>query len=257
MGRSVQVPARPHRLVSLVPSQTELLFSLGLQDRLAGLTRYCLHPEQARSQVSVIGGTKRIKPEKVAAVQPDLIIGNKEENDRESIAALEGSCATWMSDIETFADALDMIRCVGELTQTDAAARELVAHIQAAWKDLPDAGGQSVAYLIWQKPHMAVGSQTFIHSVFEQLNLRNVFADRPRYPEITLEELRERKPDWVLLSSEPFPFTDRHVDEFREALPGSSTTLVDGEMFSWYGSRLALAPDYFHELLPTLLRRAA
>lgn len=253
MGRSVQVPVNPQRVVSLVPSQTELLFDLGLAERIAGVTRYCLHPPHALTACADIGGTKRLRLQAIEALAPDLIIGNKEENDRESIEALAGRYPVWMSDIYTFEDALTMIGQVAGLMGVAARGEALNQQIRQDWQALPDGRQISVAYLIWKKPYMACGNNTFIQAVLDQLNLVNVFADRDRYPEIDVQALQEAQPDWLLLSSEPFPFNDEHVAELAAQLPGTRVTLVDGEMFSWYGSRLALAPAYFQSLMSRLM----
>ncbi len=252
MGNTVEVPLSPQRVVSLVPSQTELLFDLGLENRVAGVTRYCLHPERARRVCGDAGGTKRVKFASIESLKPDLIIGNKEENDQESIEMLAQHYPVWMSDIENFDDALVMVDLIGKLMNVDPQSTAMVKQIREDWQALPDGDQTSVAYLIWKKPYMASGSSTFIHAVLEKLNFRNVFADCPRYPKIDLDALIERAPEWVFLSSEPFPFTQDHVQELAKLLPKSRVIRVDGEMFSWYGSRLCLAPTYFQSLLAQL-----
>ncbi|MEL7535550.1 MAG: helical backbone metal receptor [Pseudomonadota bacterium] len=243
---------RPERIVSLVPSQTELLFNLGLADRLVACTRYCLHPAEARERLTVIGGTKRLDVAAVIALAPDLVIGNKEENDKETIEALRAASPTWLSDIADMPTALAMIESIGELCGAQHAATDLAARISERWASLPDGGGRSVAYLIWRKPFMAVGTDTFIDDVLVRLNWRNVFADRSRYPQTSAEELAKLAPDLTLLSSEPYPFTATHVAELEEAVGVGRTVLVDGEMFSWYGSRLLTAPDYFDALMASI-----
>lgn len=257
MGREVTVPMQPQRVVSLVPSQTELLFDLGMESRVAGVTRYCLHPPRAREIAADIGGSKRVSLKKIAALEPDLIIGNKEENDRETIETLAAQYPVWMSDIYNFDDALAMIRGVADLMGVRGRGDTMADQVEKGWAQLADGAGQSVAYLIWKKPYMACGAGTFIHAVLERLNFRNCLADLARYPETSLEALAERQPDWVMLSTEPFPFGDAHVAEFRAALPNSRVLLVDGEMFSWYGSRLLQAPAYFQRLLAEMASEAA
>ncbi|MFK7956383.1 MAG: ABC transporter substrate-binding protein [Lysobacterales bacterium] len=249
MGRAVEVPVTPQRVVSLVPSQTELLFDLGVEDRVAGVTRYCLHPKRARIACGDAGGTKKVKLESIKALKPDLIIGNKEENDKESIERLAKHYPVWMSDIESFDDAVVMMESIGGLMGVGERAAAMVGQIRDDWQALPDGNETSVAYLIWKKPYMACGSNTFIQAVLDKLNFNNVFADTPRYPETDLDQLAKRAPDWVFLSSEPFPFTQVHVDEVGKLLPNSRVIRVDGEMFSWYGSRLCLAPAYFQSLM--------
>lgn len=248
MGRRVTVPVKPRRIVSLVPSQTELLFDLGVGDQVAGVTRYCLHPPEARQRCADIGGTKRFDFDAIQALQPDLILGNKEENYPEGIERLAESHPVWMSDIESIEQAVDMIRQVGHLVQRTTAAEALALEIDASWRRLKPLGGLSVVYLIWKKPFMAAGGQTFIHAVLEHLGLRNSVAHLTRYPELPLDKLAALEPDLLLLSSEPFPFTQAHVDELSQAMPSSRVLLVDGEPFSWYGSRMKRAPDYFDRL---------
>lgn len=248
-GYTVAVERSPQRIVSLVPSQSELLWDLGVQARLVGCTRYCIHPAELRQSCTVIGGTKRLDVAAVLALEPDLVLANKEENERAIIEQLRAHVPTWTSDIATLADAAAMIAAVGRLCAVSDAAVALNASIEREWRSLPSARAERVAYLIWRKPYMAVARETFIDDVLAQLGFCNVFSDRSRYPETTLTELAALRPDRVLLSSEPYPFGDRHIAEVAAALPASEIDLVDGEMFSWYGSRLALAPRYFRTLL--------
>ncbi len=253
MGRSLTVPAAPQRIVSLVPSQTELLFALGVGERVAGVTRYCLHPDEALKRCAVIGGTKRFDVERIRELRPDLAIGNKEENYRDGIERLSEFCPVWLSDIERFDDALAMIGAIGQLTNRADAAAAMTARISAGWSGLPAAGGRRAAYLIWKKPWMAAGCETFVDTVLGRLGFTNVFGDEPRYPEFTLDALRKLRPEIVMLSSEPFPFTHEHVAALADEMPGVRVIRVDGEMFSWYGSRLELAPAYFKTLLAELV----
>ncbi|MFN4257532.1 MAG: cobalamin-binding protein [Saprospiraceae bacterium] len=253
MGRRV-APAQfpPRRIVSLVPSQTELLADLGLGERVVGITKFCVRPQAWFQEKQRVGGTKTLDFAKIAALQPDLLIGNKEENERAQIEYLAEKHPVWMSDIRTLADALDMIRSLGQLTGTTAEAEAMAQKIEAGFAALrPPATVRrlpSTAYLIWRKPYMAVGRDTFIHEMLGWAGFENVFADRARYPEITAAELAAARPDVLLLSSEPYPFAEKHLAEFREICPAAEIHIVDGELFSWYGSRLSHAPDYFKRL---------
>ncbi|MEM7278482.1 MAG: helical backbone metal receptor [Pseudomonadota bacterium] len=251
MGRTLECPVAPQRIVSLVPSQTELLFDLGLGDRVLGVTRYCIHPSHA-SEKTIIGGTKRFDFPAIASLQPDLILGNKEENYAEGIEKLAAQFPVWMSDIETIDAAIQMILSIGIVCGESERAAELVNSIRMDWLDLPDAGGRRVLYLIWKKPYMAAGPHTFIHDCLSSLKFENLAIGDSRYPALELDQIREAAPDVLMLSSEPFPFTDRHVTELSEALPDTHVCLVDGELFSWYGSRMRLAPAYFRSLLGAL-----
>ncbi len=248
-GERVLVPGRAKRIVSLVPSQTELLFDLGVGERVAGLTRYCLHPREAREITTVVGGTKRLNREKLDALKPDLIIGNKEENERAMIESLREHYPVWLSDIENYVEALQMIRMVGELVGEDAAAHRLEQSIESAWSAINVRNDACrVLYMIWQKPFMAAASNTFIDDVLTRLGFENCLASSTRYPQLTETELDALNPDCIMLSSEPFPFAEEHVRSFESRFPRAKVLKVDGEMFSWYGSRLLKAPAYFSSL---------
>ena len=249
MGRRVAVPFPPRRIVSLVPSQTELLFALGLGERVVGLTKFCTHPAEARQSATVIGGTKNFDFAKIAALKPDLIIGNKEENYQEGVEQLAARFPVWMSDINTLPQALDMIRRVGFICGRKEAAASMTAEIEASFASLmPAAALVPAAYFIWRKPYMVAGAGTFIDEMLRQAGFRNVFGHLSRYPEVTPEQLAAIAPPQLLLSSEPYPFGEKHVAEFRALCPGAEIRIVDGELFSWYGSRLLRSAAYFEKL---------
>jgi len=240
------------RIVSLVPSQTELLFDLGLGARVVGVTKFCIHPREARQQATVVGGTKNFDFEKIAALQPDLILGNKEENYREGIEQLAEHYPVWLSDISTLDEALHMIRQVGVLTAAQAKAEALATEITDSFANLaPTTLPISVAYFIWRKPYMVAASGTFINDMLGRAGFRNAFAAQGRYPEITREQLVAAAPQVIFLSSEPYPFKEKHLAEFAEICPRAAIRIVDGELFSWYGSRLRYSAAYFQELLRT------
>lgn len=241
----------PQRIVSLVPSQTELLYYLGLDTRILGTTLFCIHPEAVKNSVRV-GGTKKLHLEKIRALQPDLIIANKEENVKDQVETLAADFPVWVSDIHTVEDALQMIQAVGDLTGTSEAASKLSLEIREKFAPLHRISHQErtirVAYLIWNDPWMAVAGDNFIHSMLEICGLENVFSGKTnlsRYPEISPGELIAAKPDVVMLSSEPYPFREKHAEAIRKMLPETIVSFVDGEMFSWYGNRMLDAADYF------------
>lgn len=250
LGQTIQLPSPPRRIISLVPSQTELLFHLGLDEEVVGITKFCIHPPEKWRSKSRIGGTKQLDFEKIDALKPDLIIGNKEENDRQQIEQLLQHYPVWMSDISTLEDALDMIKSLGEITGKLESALELTSAIQTAFHSVSAISTPEipVAYLIWRKPWMAVGSDTFIHHMLAQVGFKNSLGEKTRYPEITLKELAEAAPAVVMLSSEPYPFKQQHVAEIQELCQTTIVKLVDGEMLSWYGSRLLLAAPYLANL---------
>lgn len=250
MGRQLTLPQLPQRIVSLVPSQTELLFDLGLEDRVVGVTKFCIHPKEQVKQKAVIGGTKNFHFDKINELQPDLIIGNKEENYKEGIEQLQQKYPVWMSDIYTLEDALQMLQQVGKLTGTEARAAELAQGIKAGFEQVaPVQPGIKTAYFIWRKPYMAVGSHNIIDHILGRCGFVNAFGNLERYPEISPEQLQQANPQLILLSSEPYPFKEKHIAEFRELCPQASVKIVDGEMFSWYGSRLLKAPAYLQQVV--------
>ena len=249
LNRRVAVPFPPQRIVSLVPSQTELLFELGLGTRVVGVTKFCIHPAEARTQATVIGGTKNFHFDRIAALKPDLIIGNKEENYQEGIEQLAAEYPVWLSDIVTLPDALDMMRRVGLITGTKPRAEQLAAGISASLAELPVADALvPAAYFIWRQPYMVAAAGTFIHEMLPLAGFQNVFTDLTRYPEISPEQLAAARPRVILLSSEPYPFQAKHVAEFQALCPDAQVLVVDGELFSWYGSRLRHSAAYFREL---------
>lgn len=241
----------PRRIVSLVPSQTELLHALGLENEVVGITKFCVHPAAWFQQKKRVGGTKTVHLDNVAALSPDLIIANKEENVREQVEALAAQFPVWVSDVRDLSGALAMIEHVGVLTGKEAEAQALARKIARQFaRHRPDATlpRPRAAYFIWRKPYMVAGGDTFIDAMLEEAGFENIFAAEPRYPEVSPEKLAERSPDVLLLSSEPYPFQAKHLAEFREICPAAQAVVVDGELFSWYGSRLLSAPAYFRDL---------
>ena len=250
LGREVEIQFPPKRIVSLVPSQTELLADLGLNDEVVGITKFCVHPESWFRSKTRVGGTKQLHIDKIRGLQPDLIIANKEENTQEQIEQLAAELPVWISDIQNIPQALQMIQVVGQLTGTDAKASELVENIVNGFNKLAKAANSKrVAYFIWRDPWMSVGRDTFISNMITTMGWTNVFAGENRYPEVTADTLRELAPELVLLSSEPFPFKEKHIAEVKTVLPNAEVLLVDGEMFSWYGSRIVKAVDYLQSLI--------
>jgi ABC-type Fe3+-hydroxamate transport system substrate-binding protein len=248
-GRTITVPAIPRRIISIVPSQTELLFDLGLNDQIVGITKFCIHPAEWFHTKTRIGGTKQVKMETIHQLQPDLIIANKEENVKEQIEELAAQYPIWVSDVNNLADAYEIIEQIGLITDTQQAASEMISAIKKGFAQLPSHPNRPKAlYLIWENPYMTVGGDTFIHAMLEAAGFQNCYAGQKRYPEISVAEIKNQQPDILLLSSEPFPFQQKHIMDLQKELPDTKILLVDGEMFSWYGSRLIKAPKYFQKL---------
>jgi ABC-type Fe3+-hydroxamate transport system substrate-binding protein len=244
------------RTISLVPSITETLFDIGLDDEVVGITKFCVHPDHWFRHKTRIGGTKNVSIEKVLALQPDLIIANKEENVAEQVMALANTLPVWLTDIKTLDDSLQMIRDLGIVTAKMDRASELAGEIENRFSLLPSLPESlKVAYVIWREPWMVAGGDTFIHHCLTRLGLHNAFGQIARYPKVVFTFPGQLPPDLVLLSSEPYPFGEKHMRELQHELPDSHLQLVDGEMFSWYGSRLLQAPDYFFGLMEAWTKR--
>lgn len=254
LHRSVELAAwPPRRIVSLVPSQTELLHTLALEQEVLGITKFCVHPPEWFRGKTRVGGTKTLNLNQIETLRPDLIIGNREENDRAQIEALSARWPVWMSDILTFEDATDMMLRVGELTNRAEPAAALVADLRKRFEGLATNLSASrpplrAAYFIWRKPYMVAASGTFIHDMLGRAGFQNAFAHLTRYPEVSPQDVAAAQPDVLLLSSEPYPFSEKHFGAFQEICPTAQVEVVDGEMFSWYGSRMLWAAGYFQKL---------
>jgi len=249
LGHVISVPNLPQRIISLVPSQTELLFDLGLDKEVIGITKFCVHPHDKFNSTTKIGGTKKLDIKKIRNLRPDLIIGNKEENERNQIEELMKEFPVWMSDINVLDDAIKMINEIGRLTGTSARAKLMSRDILDGFRSLEPGGNakKTVAYFIWKDPYMIAGKNTFIDNMLAIAGFDN-FSQLSRYPELTTQQIHELKPDIILLSSEPYPFKDVHVNEMKAICPQSKVIVVDGEMFSWYGSRVLRTPSYLTSL---------
>ena len=253
-GNTVDIYRTPERIISLVPSQTELLHFLGLDNRVIGITKFCKYPPEWYNEKQKVGGTKNINQDLIRKLNPDLILANREENVKEEIDVLSAQFPVWVTDIKTLDDALSMIGAIGEITGSSLKATNLITEIRSAFTRLqlhpefPQAPAPT-AYLIWKKPYMAAGGDTFIHHMMQYCGFKNIFKEFPRYPVVTLNQIKDAGCKLLLLSSEPYPFSEKHLSEFLSTLPGVRIMLVDGEMFSWYGSRMVHAAKYFSQLI--------
>jgi ABC-type Fe3+-hydroxamate transport system substrate-binding protein len=236
------------RIVSVVPSQTELLWSLGLQEEVVGITRFCVHPADWHRSKPRVGGTKKLDIDKIRSLHPTLIIANKEENTPEDVAELETFCPVWTSNVACFDDAIDMIKRVGHMTGKDEKAASLINEITLEFDTLRFSRKYRSAYLIWKNPWMAAGGNTFISDMLRACGLKNVLEDKLRYPVVEPAMLKQLKVEVLLLSSEPYPFKMSDLEDLSKILPKVKIILVDGEMFSWYGSRMMYAAAYFRSL---------
>lgn len=257
LGTQHTFESTPKRIVSLVPSQTELLYDLGLEESIVGITKFCVHPFHLKATKTIVGGTKQVKFDKIKALQPDIIICNKEENTQDIVELLQEICPVWVTDIYTIADNNKMIQDFGQLFNKRTEAMKWLDKINFAYQDfqkfIADKTPRKVAYFIWANPYMVAGGNTFINELLKLNKFENIYDNHSkyegRYPEIVIQKMRiQGDPDVVFLSSEPFPFKDEHAFELGRHTHHATTIFVDGEMFSWYGSRLVKAFTYFKKL---------
>lgn len=250
LGHTIQLPYPPKRIISLVPSQTELLHDLGLEHEVVGITKFCIHPNSWFRQKTRVGGTKTVHFDIVNQLQPDLIIANKEENTKEQIEHLASLYPVWTSDIKNVTDALVMIKQIGYITGKDAQAQLIADKISTGFDNLQASSTtKRVAYFIWRNPWMCAGGDTFISDIIKRMGWKNSLEHTMRYPTLTDDDIRNLETDIILLSSEPYPFKDKHIQELKQLQPNADIILVDGEMFSWYGSRLLHTTQYLKEFL--------
>lgn len=257
IGHVIEVDSQPQRIISLVPSQTELLAYFGLTEQVVGITKFCIHPEEWFRSKTRVGGTKNVDFNKIEQLNPDLVICNKEENKESDVKALMEKYPVWTSDIHDLEDAMAMIHSLGEITGKNNEAEKLNAKIKRNFEELRQSKKEAlrVLYLIWKEPYMAAGKDTFIDYMISQCGFINVSEpSMGRYPQLTAEQIKALQPQVILLSSEPYPFKEKHLAEFNSYYPGILSVLVDGEYFSWYGSRLLKAPKYLMSVIKNCIK---
>lgn len=252
LNNRIELNSFPKRIISLVPSQSELLWDLGLREEVVGITKFCIHPKELFKSVTKIGGTKTLNFERIRALKPDLIIGNKEENEHSQILELQKEFKVWMSDIYNLQDSVNMIELIGSLLNRVEESEKIGIKIQSSFSNLKKID-KTALYLIWREPYVAVGKGTFIGDMLKRMNLENSIVDEnARYPNLQIDDIKTLKPDLIFLSSEPYPFKEKHMVELQNVLPKTKIVLVDGELFSWYGSRLQKSVVYFNRLINSL-----
>lgn len=258
LNHRLVIATPPQRVISLVPSLTELLVDLGLEDRLVGVTKFCVHPSHLRKTKTIVGGTKNVHQTKIENLNPDFILCNKEENTQNIVLECQSMAPTYVSDIYEIKDVIQLISDLGQIFnvrgKSEKLVKQLVDKAERFQKDCLRYPTLVVAYCIWRGPWMVAANQTFIHHLLLLCNFENAFEDEVRYPEIDLKEIPKHT-DCIFLSSEPFPFREKHIKEVNTLLPDKKAIIVDGEYFSWYGSRLLKAMDYFKKLRAELNRK--
>jgi ABC-type Fe3+-hydroxamate transport system substrate-binding protein len=257
-GRSLELAQPPRRIVSLVPSHTETLFAIGAGSRVVGVTRYCVHPADGVAALPRVGGTKNPDVASILALAPDLVVANREENRRRDVERLEAAgVAVLVTYARTVEQAIEEIRVLGALGECEPAAGALAAQSeQALARARERARGRRVRYLalIWKDPYMAVGPDTFAADLLEACGGVSLLpAGARRYPRLDEREIEALDPEVILLPSEPYPFQPHEREPLLAlrcaAARAGRIHLVEGELLSWYGPRVARALEVFGELL--------
>ena len=238
---------KPLRIISLVPSISELLHYLSLENETIGITKFCVHPTDWYNSKIRVGGTKNVDLEKIRKLNPNLIIANKEENTQEDIELLAREFPVLLTDANNFDEGISMIEDISKLTNTIEKAQNLIKDIKVAKSEIIFHTKIKVAYLIWKDPYMVAAGNTFINSMLDVSGLQNVFSNQSRYPIVSVDDLNNTDADIILLSTEPYPFKDKHLIELAPLFPNKRLFIADGEMFSWYGNRMLNAINYFKE----------
>jgi len=250
LGNILNLKRQPQRIISVVPSITEYLFYLDQGKYIVGRTKFCIHPKEQVGEIPKIGGTKNLRITDILSLKPDLIIANKEENTKEQIEELAQNIPVYVTNVQTISDGVKMVENIGTLFNKTEKAKELNSNIQSQLNLIKKQKYNKIrtAYLIWKKPYMSIGNDTFIHAMMDEVGFENIFADKVRYPQTSLEEIKNLKPKIIFLSSEPYPFKDKDIDEIKTQLPNSKIMLVDGEMFSWYGNKMLDGLKYLKKI---------
>ncbi len=252
LGRKLSFEEIPIRIVSLVPSITHLLYSFGLDKEVVGITRFCKFPLPWRKQKKIIGGTKNFKKESIEALNPDLILASKEENPKELTLALNEIAPVYVSDVFNLKSNAQLIKDLGSILQRQQIARQIISEINLKKETLLKSKSRQplrAVYMIWRDPWMSIGGDTFIHQMMQLAAFDNMLKDRLRYPVLSLKDLQQMSPEVILLSSEPYPFKEKHREELQKVLPHTRILLVKGEPFTWFGSYPIQAIDYFNQLI--------
>lgn len=246
LGREISFSFPPKKIVSFAPAITQTLYSLQLDDEIVGRTRFCKYPQDKVAKALNVGGTKDFKIDRIHSLKPDLIIMEKEENTEEMVKELEKHYPVYVFEIQSVDNAFRMITDLGTITDRNLQAESLSNGIRAMLDTLPrQFKGEKAAYVIWQCPYMVAGNRTYINSVLETLGFENPFTTyEGRYPTVTEKDFAQEHLDYIFLATEPFPFQESHVEQFKEQFPDAIVKRIDGEMF-WYGAMMLDAVPYF------------
>ena len=245
LNRTVTLSSVPKRVVSLVPSVTETIADMGFASCLVAVTRFCKYPSDVVTTLPKIGGPKKVDIQKIVDLKPDLVVAVKEENDKEQILSLMERVPVFVFDINTIGDSFDMLDRLGAIFNRSEVSARWIRRIQekmAHYK--PGRLAQKTLYIIWKKPWMAAGKSTFIGSMMQLAGFDNMISGR--YPEIDEKEMS--RAEIILLATEPYHFKASDRAELQAKYPDKEIVIIDGEMFTWYGTHMLQAIDYFAHL---------
>lgn len=250
LGRTIELAAPPQRIISLVPSMTEWLFSVGAGERVVGITDYCIEPAAAIAHLPRLRGTKNPDRAAILSLHPDLVIAEQEENrERDVLALAAAGVNVYVTAIRSVADVAAQLAALAAVLGVTEAATPMLAAIQAALTDPPPPTRRVLA-LIWRDPWMAVGNDTYAGDLLRLSGGINVAAALPgRYPRAPLAELLALDPDIILLPSEPYPFSDRDLPAFASVAERCQIAFCDGMALTWPGPRTSAAIASFRRLL--------
>jgi ABC-type Fe3+-hydroxamate transport system substrate-binding protein len=284
MGRTVYIAPHPQRLVSLVPSLTEILFDFGCGAEVVGITDYCTEPAIEVAQKMRIGGTKNPNFTAILALQPDLVFAVAEENRRDDVARLEAAgIPVYVFEPVTVRDGIELLWRVAEMLacrEAVAASLQAIEDIYAETQTLTATRPSARVFCpIWKDPYMTINAGTYVHDMLRVCGGDNIFAERDRrfplaadlgqqpertgsrdterdrrYPRVTLEEMAVLRPDVILLPDEPYVFSEADVADFTAftdvpAVSEQRIYLIDGKILSWYGPRIGQSLRTLRELL--------
>ena len=249
LGRKIDFERPPETVVSLVPSLTKTLSDLGLGEKLAAVTRFCKYPQELVQTLPKIGGPQKVDTQKILGINPGVVLSVKEENNREQVLQLAEKIPVVVFNIRNIDDALRMITTLGRLFSVETKAHTITSRIKKGLANTVFPTKRlTVLYLIWKKPWMAAGKDTFIGSMLQAAGFENLANGR--YPEVN--ETMMRRASVIMLATEPYPFKEAERKQLAERFPRQKVLIVEGEIFTWFGSYMLNAASYLTKLIEKL-----
>jgi len=253
LNRKIEINNNLNNIISLVPSLTELLFFLKMDEQVKGITNFCVHPSDKLSDKVIVGSPLHVDYEKIEQINPDIIIAGKSENNKNNIEKIAEKYPVWVSDVRSIEDACKMIEKIGMICNQSDLSYNITKNISVGFDSLADKTKIKVCYLVWEKPFMVAGNNNYINDILKKTGLINVFEHKEGYAKVTAKEMQECQADFVLLPSEPYKFDNSHISTYKNLINKATVLLVDGQLFSWYGNRMLLAINYLKNMKKLML----